>query len=269
MTDLTTTENGCADCGTEVLAEEAGARCPVCFERYLYSLDVGFLDSYRKFGCKSPAIVAETCLRGLVLAAPEHRKILASTIFQQYIQAMTDLAGLFTALRERSQAPILKSFSEFRLDANNAVAFYEAVQSVNDLQLCAALELPAPVQVAEACPHLDEVEAYQVAVAIYHLVQDLRKATDRGGPAAEALAQLNQNLGSALISENARWMTGVGPGLSPDQVAMLVLDARKQAFTVQGLSADERVMEHVVDAITTVTRASSNLIFAYLQTNNL
>ena len=62
-------------------------------------------------------IVAETCLRGLVTESPEHRKILAMSIFEQYVSAMNDLAGLFTAFRNRSTAPILKSFLEFRLDA--------------------------------------------------------------------------------------------------------------------------------------------------------
>ena len=37
----------------------------------------------------------------------------------------------------------------------------------------------------------------------------------------------------------------------------------------KGLTADEASMGQVIDMIDTATRAASNLIYAYLQTNNL
>jgi hypothetical protein len=262
-------EDYCSDCGTALEHGHDEERCPVCFDNYLTSIDVGFLDSYRKFGCRSRLVVAETCLRGLVLATPEHRKVLAMTIFEQYVQSMNDLAGLFIAFRNRDKAPILKSFMEFRLDAQNAAAFFDAVQSVTDVELCASLDLPLPGQVRYLYPHLDEKDSYSVAVAIYQLVQDLRRATDQGNAAAMALAQFAGQAGGAIIADDAKWLNGAGSKLTPDQVAMLVLDSKRRSIYVQGLTADESAMGKVVDAIDTTTRAASNLIFAYLQTNDL
>jgi hypothetical protein len=259
----------CSDCGTAVEVHADENRCPACFERYLYDLDAGFLENYRRFGCRSHLVVAETCLRGLVLAAPDHRKVLAMTIFERYVAAMADLAGLFAAFQRREQAPILKSFLEFRLDALTAPAFFDAVQSASDAELCASLGLPLPAQVPYLCPHLDEQDAYSVSVAIHQLTQELRKATDQGDDAALALAQFANGASAGLIADHARWLNGEGAHITPDQVALLVLDSRRGAVQVQGLTADEGAMGRVVDAIDTATRAASNLIFAYLQTNDL
>ena len=259
----------CSDCGVTIEHHHGEARCPACFDKYLFGLDAGFLESYRKFGARSRLIVAETCLRGLVLESPEHRKVLAMTIFEQYVGAMNDLAGLFTAFLNRGHAPILRSFLEFRLDAQSTPAFFAAVNSVDDVALCAALGLPLPREAQTMYDHLDESEAYDVAVAIYHLVQDLRKVTDQGDAAAMALAQFAGQIGNAVIASDARWLNGGAKGLNPDQVAMLILDNRRRTFSVQGLTADEGAMSQVVAAIDTATRAASNLIFAYLQTNDL
>ena len=263
-------EDTCSDCGTALEHSHEGERCLVCFERYLYDIDVGFLENYRKFGCRSRLVVAETCLRGLVLDTPEHRKVLAMTIFEQYVQAMNDLAGLFVAIRNKDNAPILKSFMEFRLDARNAAAFFDAVQSVTDVELCTALDLPLPGQVRYLYPNLNEKDSYDTAVAIYQLVQDLRKATSQGNEAAIALAQLAGQSGAAVLASDASWLNNdASRKLTPDQVALLVLDSRRRSVYVQGISAEEGAMGQVVDAIDTVTRAASNMIYAYLQTNDL
>ena len=259
----------CSDCGTTVVLDGAATRCPACFDRQLFDLDAGFLESYRKFGARSRIVVAETCLRGLVLATPDQRKILAMTIFEQYFHSMNDLAGLFLALRNRHNAPILRSFSEFRLDASNAVAFFDAVDAASDVALCASLDLPLPGEVALRCSHLDRADSESLAVAIRELVRDLRKTTDRGNAAALALAELNGRIDGALVAPDAAWLNGAATGLTPDQVAMLVLDSKRGSLHIQGLSADENAMGQVVDAIDTATRAASNLIYAYLQTNDL
>jgi hypothetical protein len=268
MTNYPARGDLCDDCGLPALEDEESRRCPACFERELYSLDVGFLDSYRKFGARGRLIVAETCMRGLVLASPEHRKVLAMQIFQQYVEAMSDLVALFTALMNRGKAPIMKTFMEFRLDGTNALEFFEAIRSVNDYDFCRALGLPLPGEVASVCGHLDKEDVYQLSVSIHHLVQDLRKTTDQGGAAALALAEVAGQMRGAVIAADTSWMEGARK-LPPDQVAMMVLDGRRRSIHVQGVSADEDVMAKVVDAVDTVSRASSNLIYSYLQTNDL
>ncbi len=268
MRNLPVQSDSCEDCGLPAIEHEGANRCPACFDQHLYSLDVGFLDSFRKFGARSRTIVAETCMRGLVLASPDHRKILAMQIFEQYVLALSDLAGLFTAFMSRGRAPLMKTFMEFRLDQANAVEFFETIQSANDVDLCRTLGLPLPTEVEALCQHLDEKDRYQLAISVFHLVKDLRKATDQGGEGALALAQVAGQMGGAVISPDTKWMEDA-PATSPDQVAMLILDSRRRSIHVQGISADEHVMAQVVDAIDTVTRASSNLIYSYLQTNDL
>lgn len=260
-------DNTCAECGAELDHQHssAEARCPACFERQLYHIDAGFLENYRKFGCRGRLTVAETCLRGLVLAAPDTRKVLAMTIFEQYVLAMSDLAGLFHAFRNREHAPIVKSFMEFKLDQANALEFFESVQEMGDYQLCATLGLPLPFQIEAQCPHLDAKESYEVGVAIHHLLQDLRRATDK--ESAVYLAQF-ASAGGGVIASNADFLPEQH-GVTPDQVALLVLDSKRRSLMVQGLTAEEGPMAQVIDAIDTVTRAGSNLIFAYLQSHDL
>jgi hypothetical protein len=258
----------CEDCETAPTVAGA-ARCPACFDRRLYDIETGFLDSYRRFGCRSRLVVAEACLRALVLESPDHRKALAMTILEQYVNAAHDLAALYRALLDRGRAPVLRSFLDFRLDAASALAFYEGVERRSDAELCSALGLPLPARVAEACPHLNEEDAYSLTVSIYHLLSDLRRATAQGARGALALAEMTSRMGGAVITPDAAWLNGDASTLTPDQVAMLVLDSRRRSIHVHGISAEERSMGEVVDAIDTVTRASSNLIYAYLQTHDL
>lgn len=258
----------CSDCGTEIEPHYGDGRCLACFDEHLYSVDAGFLESYRRFGCRSRLVVAESCLRSLVVESPDHRKVLAMTIFEQFVQAMADLAGLFYAFQKRHEAPILKSFMDFRLDAPKATAFFETIRNTSDPELCGMLDIPMPAYVRTLCPHLSQDEAYSVSVAVHHLMLDLRKATEHGEAGALALAQMSEQVGGSVIAPDARWLEGAAR-LNPDEVAMLVLDSKRRSFYVQGLTADENAMGQVVDALDTVTRAASNLIFAYLQTKNL
>ena len=173
------------------------------------------------------------------------------------------------AFRNRDRAPILKTFLEFRLDTTRSMDFFEAIRSVSDPEILASLDLPHPALVASTCPHLDSEDAYSVSVAIHHLLQDLRKATDQGEAGALALAQMAGQVGGAVLASDTKWLDGAGADLTPDQVALLVLDSKRRNIYVQGLTADEGAMGRVVDAVDTATRAASNLIFAYLQTQDL
>lgn len=263
------TNDHCSDCGDLMEAHIGDARCPACFDTYLFDIEPGFLESYRQFGARSRLILAETCLRGLVVESPQHRKVLAMTIFEQYIGAMSDLAGLFKAFRNRELAPVVRSFLEFRLDASSALTFYENIANSSDAQIAASLGLPLPAFAAATAPHLDGRDTRELEIAVHHLMLDLRKATDQGNEGALALAQFAGQIDSAIIANDAKWLNGLAPDVTPDQVAMLVFDQRRRAMYVQGLTADETAMGRVVDAIDTATRAASNLIYAYLQTHDL
>jgi hypothetical protein len=191
------------------------------------------------------------------------------TIFEQYVQAMNDLVALFAAFRSRKEAPILKTFLEFKLDPQNSMEFFQTIRSMSDPEICAMLELPLPGMVRMMCPHLSADDAYSLSVALHQLTQELRKVTDQGEAGALALAQIAGQMGGAVLASDARWLDGTANDINPDQVALLVLDSRRRNIYVQGLTADEGSMGRVVDAVDTATRAASNLIYAYLQTNNL
>ncbi|HEX5139737.1 MAG TPA: hypothetical protein VFX19_02230, partial [Dehalococcoidia bacterium] len=163
----------------------------------------------------------------------------------------------------------LKTFLEFKLDPQNSMEFFQTIRSMSDPEICAMLELPLPGMVRMMCPHLSADDAYSLSVALHQLTQELRKVTDQGEAGALALAQIAGQMGGAVLASDARWLDGSSNDINPDQVALLVLDSRRRNIYVQGLTADEGSMGRVVDAVDTATRAASNLIYAYLQTNNL
>jgi hypothetical protein len=259
----------CEECGADLATVDEASHCPACFDRKLYGLDAGFLESYRRFGVRGRLVVAETCLRALTLESPDHRKILAMTIFEQYVLAVTDLAALFSALRNRERAPILRSFLDFRLEPAAALEFFAGVQEASNAELLGAIGLPHPAYIADLCPHLEAEDAAELGASLGDLVRDLRRATDKGAAGALLLAEVAGNMAGAVIAQDTSWLEGASTNLTPDQVAMFALDSCRRSLHVQGISAEERPLAEVIDAIDTVTRAASNLVYAYLQTNDL
>ena len=257
---------GCAECG-ETLSEAGvpattASRCPACFERYLRALDDEFLASYAELGVVSRRVVAETCLRALVLESPPARKVLALAVMEQFLLASADLIALYHALRNRERTPIIQSFLTFRLDAEDARAFFTEVSAASDGDLLAALGLPAPETLDRACPGLDAHQARETATALRELVRDLRatvQRVDSGHLLAELAGQVRA--GPALAAQTW-WLAGAT--LRGDQVASLVLDERRRQLFVRTVPVDEHRLAGVVDAIDTMTRAASNLIYAYL-----
>src|SRR5262245_43303556 len=98
----------CSACGAPVPAEPSGraVRCTACFETYLRGVDAAFLDNLSRFGIRARQVVAETCLRALVLANVEDRKLLGMAVYEQFVLAASDLIGLHRALRRRREQPI-------------------------------------------------------------------------------------------------------------------------------------------------------------------
>ena len=264
-------EAACADCGRPVSfhppeAEEGRpVRCETCFDQYLRDIDHDFLASYAELGVTSRRTVAETCLRALVLEAPPARKVLAMTILEQFLLASADLIGLCAALRERERLPIVRSFLSFRLDGEASGAFFGGLQEAADGELLAAWGLPMPELVPARCPALPAAEARELSAALGALLRDLRTVAQRDGSAlllAELAGPAARARGGPALTEQASWL--LGAGLRADQVASLVLDERRRQLVVRALPVDERKLAEVVDAIDCLTRASSNLIYAYL-----
>jgi hypothetical protein len=257
----------CHDCGGELALElygERAVRCPECFEDYLRALDLEFLDSYGQLGVTSRRVVAETCLRGLVLEMPPARKVLAMAIMEQFFLASGDLIGLTHALRERHRAPIVRTFLSFQLDAAASEAFFAELQDA-DGNLLESFGLPEPELVSRKYPAIEPKEARELSAALTALVRDLRSTGERASSAL-LLSDLAASVraGPSLTATSSWLQNGSGQALRGDQVASLVLDERRRQLVVQAVSVDEDRLGSVVDAIDCMTRAASNLIYSYL-----
>lgn len=258
-------EATCGECGRPLSLhpwEERPARCEPCFDQYLRDIDNDFLASYGELGVTSRRTVAETCLRALVLEGPPARKVLAMTITEQFLLTSADLIGLYQALQGRRHQPIVRSFLSFRLDSEASRAFFGELQEAPDDALLAALGLPTPDRVSLRYPGLPDDHAREVATALRSLLTDLRTTAERGGSALLLSELAGRVQGGPALAGRTSWLPE--DGLRPDQVASLVLDERRRRLVVQAVPVDEHRLAEVVDAIDCMTRAASNLIYAYL-----
>jgi len=259
-------DSTCGECGSALVVRdgERPLRCEPCFDSYLRDIDNEFLQSYATLGVTTRRTVAETCLRGLVLEQPPARKVLAMAIMEQFLLSSADLIGLTHSLRHRHDESIVRSFLSFRLDGENSSAFFDELEAAADGELLDALGLPAPDMVSTRYSALEAADARELSGALTALVRDLRATGERAGSAlllSELAGQVRA--GPALASKSA-WLGRSVEGLRADQVASLVLDERRRQLVVQAVSVDEDRLGEVVDAIDCMTRAASNLIYAYL-----
>lgn len=261
-------ESTCRDCG-ETLAvqpwEERPLRCEPCFDGYLRAIDNEFLASYGELGVISRRTVAETCLRSLVLENPPQRKVLAMAIMEQFLLATSDLIGLHAAMRDRGRASIARSFLSFQLDGRACAHFFAELRDAPDVELLGALGLPAMERIETDYPGMESSDRRELGSALQALLRDLRTTVDR----PERVALLTELTGRTAASGSplgpslaeAAWLTD---DLQPHQVASLALDEGRRRLLVRAVPVDEHRLAEVIDGIDCMTRAASNLIFAYL-----
>ena len=258
-------EATCPDCGRPLsfhAGEVRPARCEECFDSYLRNIDNDFLGSYGELGVTSRRVVAETCLRGLVLDQPPVRKVLAVAIMEQFLLASGDLIGLTRALKNRDQESIAQSFLSFRLDGESAEAFFAELKESGEGELLADLGLPSPGEVSTRYPGLGRREARDLRNSLGALLIDLRATAERGGSAMLLGELAGQVRGGPALAARTSWLPQ--DKLRADQVASLVLDERRRQLVVQAVTVDEDRLGEVVDAIGRMTGASSNMIHAFL-----
>lgn len=263
--DTTLTAGGrCPSC--ETLLDGAagdGARCPACFARSLREVDAEFLDNYAGFGARSRIVVAEACLRALVLSDVADRKLLAIQVYDQFVAAATDLIGLYYALLERRSTPITQAMLGFRLDVPRAVAFFDDLLSRGPIEMLAALGLPHPEQVEARGGSLDRRERRQVREALQEALGDLERLGDFRAVGEQALVGAAQRLrGPMALAERSSLLPG--GRLGPGQVAAVALDEARRGVEINVLSTDEETLGAVVDGIEVITRLVRNIIFAFV-----
>ncbi|MBF6599218.1 MAG: hypothetical protein IVW36_01760 [Dehalococcoidia bacterium] len=259
-------ESVCRECGKPLsfhAGETAPARCPDCFDGFLRLRDADFLSSYAELGVASRRIIAETSLRALVMESPPHRKVLAMHIMEQYVQAASDLVGLYHALQGRLHTPVMRAFLDFQLDRTSALAFFHEIRETPGPELLDRLLIPQQAHLARSLPSLSKRDVKDLDRAIHQMLIDLRKTVDMGETAALALAQMagERRTGAALTNQSA-WLDITG--LRADQVAAIALDERRRTVSVTAISVDEKRLQTVVGAIDAMTRAAQNMIYAVL-----
>lgn len=259
-------ESVCRDCGRPISfhgGETAPARCAECFEGFLRIRDAEFLSSYAELGVASRRILAETSLRALVMESPPHRKVLAMHIMEQYVQAASDLVGLYGALQNRAHMPVMRAFLEFSLDRASALAFFREIRATPAPELLDRLNIPQQADLARSLPSLSKRDVKDLDRAIHQMLIDLRKTVDMGETAALALAQMaGERRTGASLTNQSQWLDSVG--LRADQVAAIAIDERRRTVNVTAITVDEARLQTMVGAIDAMTRASQNMIYAVL-----
>jgi hypothetical protein len=256
----------CVSCGAPVPTggAERGVRCPDCFATYLRGIDAAFLDNLSRFGIRSRQVVAETCLRALVLANADDRKLLGMTVYEQFVGAASDLIGLHIALRRRASAPIAESFLAFTLDAPTTRAFFAELAALGPAAMLEAVGLPHPAALPKLpAPGMGKKERRELEKALHYAVQDFDKLTGYQELGERALAIAADHLrGMTMLTDRTGWLAG--RAISPGQVASVALDGQGGRLDIAALRVDEERLEQVVNGIDIFTRLARNLIHSFL-----
>lgn len=254
-------QGACRSCGVDT-SGSAAARCEGCFEAYLREIDIVFLESYAAFGCASRRVVAEACLRQLVMESPGHRKVLAAHVIEQFVLAVTDMLALYEAVRRRESAPVVRSFLDFRIDSDAARSAFADFAGKADRDLLAGLGLPHPTDLAEQLPAIPPSDRAILTDMMTTVLGGFRRLGERGAAAVLALQSPDGSVlgGRALIPDG----TWESVALDPDEVASIAVDAANRRLRVQPVPVDESTLAEVVDTIGACTAASRDLIHAVL-----
>lgn len=253
----------CTVCGEVIVGVDGsrGVRCGACFETYLRSVDAGFLEHFAEFGARARQVVAETCLRALVLANAGDRKLLGMTVYEQFVGAASDLIALVAALRDRASAPIARTFLDFQLDEDAAGRFFVDVSARGPAEWLALLDLPSPERVRPGLPAKIERD---VRRSLGEAMTDLARLREYRGLGERALALAADHFrGGMALASRTEWLAG--RGLSAVQVASVALDARHGRLDIAALRVDEERLAQIVDAIDVMTRLARNLTYAFVQ----
>jgi len=259
----------CTTCGAPVPTADGtrAVRCPSCFETYLRGIDAAFLDNLSRFGIRSRQVVAETCLRALVLANADDRKLLGMTVYEQFVQAASDLIALHRALRRRRSQPIAQSFLDFRLDGPAARAFFAELSVEGAAGMLAAVDLPLPGALP-AVRGMTGKERRDLEKSLREAARDFEHIIGFQELGERALAIASAHLrGATTLADRTQWLAG--RAIAPNQVASVALDAEAGRLDIAALRIDEDRLEQVVDGIDTFTRLARNLIHAFLTLHDL
>ena len=231
------------------------------FRAYLDGLELPFLENYARFGATAARVVSEALLRELVLAPPDHRKILGIRIVEEYLDAVASLTALFTALRERRRTPVLASFMAYRLTPRSVAAFNRAILGRSPDQILRDLGLPTRTDIDAARDGLSNSDYRQLCAALASVVKGLQRATKAEQEAVLLLADGLER--SSTLTNTLEWLAG--RSMNPDQVALMVLEEKRHRIATHALTINEKQIEQFTLAVGAISQASHDLIWLYLR----
>ena len=258
----------CEQCGTGFDLHglhERTALCDSCFQTYLHELEVPFLEQYARFGAKAHRTVAEALLRGLVTADPDDRKVMGMRIVEEYLNASQELVGLYLALRNRQEMPVVRTFLEFELSAKSVAVFKALTEGRSNDALLRDLGFPTLTDVESARSEIAKHDYKQMHAAISSVPRGIERVRK-----VEAGALLHLNAGlrhSKALAHQLDWMPD--RSMPPNQVALLVLERRSRRLLTHQLSIDEPQLEAFIGAIDQITQSARDLIWLYLHTQDV
>lgn len=256
----------CLSCGFPAEPGREIERCTTCLDRDLRGIDAAFLDSYARFGARSRQVVAEACLRALVLADLADRRILGVTVYEQFVQASADLINLYYALQAREQRSIAHSFLSFSLDQIHCLNFFADVLEFSPTDLLDLLGLVHPDRVPLLFPEMTKRESRELVKTLREVVVDIARLTDYQEIGETALVRAAEQMRSvSALTDRFPWAES--QPLGGDQVASLAIDLQRGRLSLNALSVDETRLGEVVDGIDVMTRLTRNLIYAFLSIN--
>ena len=229
------------------------------FRAYLDGLELPFLENYARFGATAARVVSEALFRELVLAPPDHRKILGIRIVQEYLDAVASLIALFTALRARHRTPVLASFMAHRLTTRSVAAFNRAILGRSPDQILRDIGLPTRTDIDAARDGLSESDYRQLCAALASVVKGLQRATKAEQEAVLLLADGLER--SSTLTNTLEWLPD--RSMNPDQVALMVLEEKRHRIATHALTIDEKQIEQFALAVGAISQASRDLIWLY------
>lgn len=257
-------EARCTSCGAVLqnCGDGRAVRCADCFATYLRGIDAAFLDNLSRFGIRSRQVVAETCLRAVVLANPDDRKLLGMTVYEQFVLAASDLVALVHALRRRGSHPISQSFLAFTLAESTARSFFADLARDGAAGMLRSLDLPHPIALPTVAG-MGRTERRDLEKSLTAAVADLERLLYYRDLGERALSIASEHLrGATALADRTQWLAG--RTMNAGQVASIALDHAHGRLDIATLRVDEERLEEVVDGVDLFTRLSRNLIHAFL-----
>ena len=110
-------------------------------------------------------------------------------ILEEYVHSAGDMIGLYYALKQRGQAPLMRAMLDFKLDRETAMTFFQEVATTAPDEVMRSLGLPMPDQLKAVCPSLSKSDERDLRLQMQQMLGDIKRVSEMGEGVMLALAQ--------------------------------------------------------------------------------